>query len=57
MKIQPLLSSKGDDLFDLSLSTDEVIFEIMEMTAEEIRELLKDIEDQLSLFEEDMGDV
>ena len=52
MKVQPLLSTKGDGLFDLSLCTDEVIFEIIEMKAEEIHELLEDIRDQLSLLEE-----
>jgi len=53
MKVQPLLSTKGDGLYDLSLCTDDVIFEIIEMRADEIRDLLKDIGDQLSLMEED----
>jgi len=52
MTVQPLLSTKGDGLFDLSLCTDDVIFEIIEMRAEEIRILLEDIGDQLSLLEE-----
>lgn len=52
MKVQPLLSTKGDDLYDLSLCTEDVIFEIIELRAEEIWELLEDIGDQLSLLEE-----
>jgi len=36
MKVQPLLSTKVDGLFDLSLCTDDVIFEIINLTAEEI---------------------
>jgi len=52
MKVQPLLSTKGDGLYDLSLCTDDVIFEIIELNAEEIQKLLKDIDNQLSLLEE-----
>jgi len=52
MKVQPLLSTKGDGLYDLSLCAEDVIFEIIEMREEEIRELLEDIENQLSLLEE-----
>ncbi len=58
MKVQPSLSATGDGLFDLSLYAlyiDDVAFEIIEMTAEEIRKLLKDIGDQLSLLEEAEG--
>lgn len=52
MKVQPLLSTKGDDLYDLSLCTDVMIIEIFEMKGDEIWELLEDIGDQLSLLEE-----
>jgi len=55
MPVQPLLSTKGDGLYDLSLCTDDVIFEIIEMSAEEVRKLLKDIGDQLSLLEKAEG--
>jgi hypothetical protein len=55
MKVQPLLSTKVDGLFDLSLCTDDVIFEIINLTAEEIWELLANISDQLFLLEEAEG--
>jgi len=55
MKVQPLLSTKVDGLFDLSLCTDDVIFEIINLTAEEIWELLANISDQLFLLEEADG--
>ena len=55
MKVQPLLSTKSDGLFDLSLCTEDVIFEIIEMSADEIWELVDDIGDQLSLLEEAEG--
>ncbi len=51
-RIQPLLSTEGDGLFILSLNTDDVAFEIIEMTAKEIRKLLDDIMEQLVLLEE-----
>ena len=52
MKVQPILSTKGDGLYDLSLCTDDVIFEIIELKVDEIWDLLDDIGDQLSLLEE-----
>jgi len=55
MKVQPLLSTKGDGLYDLSLCTDDVIFEIIELKGDEIWDLLDDIGDQLSLLEEAKG--
>lgn len=52
--IQPYLSANytpkdKEPLFDLSINTDNCSFEILELRAEDIRNLLKDIEDQLEL--------
>ncbi|MBA7474729.1 hypothetical protein ES707_10083 [subsurface metagenome] len=54
-RIQSLLSTEGDGLFVLSLHTDDVGFEMIEMTSEEIRKLLDDIKEQLDLLEEADG--
>ena len=51
-KVQPYISSEDGKLFDLSFNTDEVIFTIIELTSEEICDLLSSIEDQTILLEE-----
>ena len=51
-KIQPLVSSEDGKLFDLSFNTDEIRFEIIELTCQEITELFSDIEKQVALLGE-----
>ncbi len=51
-KIQPLVSSEDGKSFELSFNTDDIIFEIIALTHQEITELLSDIEEQVTLLEE-----
>jgi len=51
-KVQPLVSSEDGKLFDLSFNTDDVSFEIIELTHQEIIDLLSSIEDQLTSLRE-----
>ena len=54
MKIEPYLSmdSKPNEkpLFTIRLSDKNSSFDIYDLTEEEIREIIKDIEDQLELY-------
>lgn len=51
-KVQPLVLSEDGELFDLSFNTDEVSFEILALTEQEITELLSVIGDQVALISE-----
>ena len=51
-KVQPLVHSDNGELFDLSFSSGEVRFEILELTHQEITELLSVIGDQVALIGE-----
>ena len=50
VKVQPHVSSEDGELFDVSLNTDEVSFEILELTFEEIQELCNNIREQAFLL-------
>lgn len=51
-KVQPYISSEDGKLFDLSFNTDDVSFEIIELTKNEIAELASSIGSQVRLLEE-----
>ena len=52
MKVQPYVSSEDGEIFDLKFCTNEIIFEIIELTKGEVEELINDIKTQTSLLEE-----
>ena len=51
-KVQPLVSSEDGKLYDLAFNTDEISFEILELTYDEMKELISDIETQITLLNE-----
>lgn len=51
-KVQSTVASDDGKLFDLSFHTDEISFKIIELTHQEITELLSCVEEQVTLLEE-----
>jgi len=51
-RVQPYISTEDGKFFDISFCTDDVSFKIIELTFEEVRELLNDVLVQLSLLQE-----
>ena len=49
-KVQPYVSSEDGEIFELSFNVDEVQFAIIELTYQEITELLSSVADQVSLI-------
>lgn len=49
-KIQPYVSSEDGILFDVSLNTDDVSFEILELTHDDIIKLVGNIMEQVHLL-------
>jgi hypothetical protein len=52
MKVQPYVSSEDGRLFDISINANEISFSIIELTEEEVSELVKDILEQMELLKE-----
>ncbi len=51
-KVQPYVTSEDGELFDVSFNTDDVSFVLIDLTHDEIVELISSIESQVGLLEE-----
>jgi hypothetical protein len=57
MKVQPYVSSEDGRLFDVSINANEISFSTIELTEEEVSELVKDILEQMELLRETYQEV